>query len=310
MYNTILVPLDGSKRAEAIIPHVENLARHDQAKVIFAHVVEPVSRVYTLPYKNKPIFEFAPKEAKKSKSYLTRWQKKFEHQGCEADVILLRGLAVEGILLAANETRADLIAMTGKGSTGLSQVFYGSVTAGVLHRVRRPLLLVRGKTREATETNQRILVPLDGSKRAEAILPHVIGVAQLYQAEVTLLRVIQTQGKMAVFEDVDDTFEKKEVSGQLQKKLKPKKEVKRVKEARKYLLKCQKILGKEGLKTEATLVHGRPVDSIIHVAKSIEADLIALASQGNTGLSQVFYGSVAAGILNRAQRPLLVIRPE
>ncbi len=45
MYHTILVPLDESKRAEAILPHAEELAQHDNAQVIFLRVVESVSLV-------------------------------------------------------------------------------------------------------------------------------------------------------------------------------------------------------------------------------------------------------------------------
>ncbi|MGB8719294.1 MAG: universal stress protein, partial [Desulfobacterales bacterium] len=42
MYHVILVPLDGSKRAEAILPHVEEMARRYDARVVFLGVVEPV----------------------------------------------------------------------------------------------------------------------------------------------------------------------------------------------------------------------------------------------------------------------------
>ena len=42
MYHAILVPLDGSKRAEAILPHLEELARRYEARVIFLQVIEPV----------------------------------------------------------------------------------------------------------------------------------------------------------------------------------------------------------------------------------------------------------------------------
>jgi len=56
--------------------------------------------------------------------------------------------------------------------------------------------------------------------------------------------------------------------------------------------------------------YGPVVEGIIDIAKSQEADLIAIASHGRSGLSMVFYGSVAAGILHRADRPLLVVRSD
>ncbi|MCB0137738.1 MAG: universal stress protein, partial [Caldilineaceae bacterium] len=53
---------------------------------------------------------------------------------------------------------------------------------------------------------------------------------------------------------------------------------------------------------------GPVVTAILDVAEREKADLIAMASHGRTGLSRVFYGSVAAGILHKADRPLLLIR--
>jgi nucleotide-binding universal stress UspA family protein len=50
------------------------------------------------------------------------------------------------------------------------------------------------------------------------------------------------------------------------------------------------------------------VGAIIEAAESEGADLIAMASHGRSGLSQCFYGSVAAGVLHRVDRPLLVVR--
>jgi nucleotide-binding universal stress UspA family protein len=56
------------------------------------------------------------------------------------------------------------------------------------------------------------------------------------------------------------------------------------------------------------VVSGPIVRTIINIAQQEEADLIAMASHGRTGLSQVFYGSVAAGVLHAVDRPLLVVR--
>jgi nucleotide-binding universal stress UspA family protein len=56
------------------------------------------------------------------------------------------------------------------------------------------------------------------------------------------------------------------------------------------------------------IAYGRVVEAILHAAEREGADPIAMASHGRSGLSQVFYGSVAAGVLYRADRPLLLIR--
>lgn len=310
-YNTILVPLDGSERAESIIPHVENLAHYEDAHVVFARVVEPISKSFVLDPDESPKYEYDPAQDETARNYLDMWVDTFQEKGFSADKIMLRGLPVDGIIRAAKETEADLVAMTSQGRTGLAKVVYGSTAAGVLNRVTRPLLLVHaGKTEAGTETNQRILVPLDGSKHAESIIPHVESVARLYDAQVTVMRVVTTGYQTAVLRDVEEESEEEEVHGHILKRLSAEQETERYEKARTYLLRVRDALREEGIDAKAMLMQGRPVEGIIMAADSIEADLIAMTSHGKSGLSQVFYGSVSSGVLNRAQRPLLVIRSD
>ena len=146
MYKTILVPLDGSKRAEAILPHVEELARRYDAKVVFLQVIEPTypimgpQEVYAELYEQS-----AERRAEKAAAYLATLQDDFSEKGIEAKTLVAQGPVVEEIHVAAASEGADLIAIASHGRTGLSRVFYGSVAAGLLHRVDRPLLLIRSQ---------------------------------------------------------------------------------------------------------------------------------------------------------------------
>ncbi len=146
MYNNILVPLDGSKRAEAILPHVEALAQRYDATVIFLQVVEPVPFIvgpegaYMAQHQRE-----LDRWKKQAESYLATLQGEFREKGVEARTHIAYGPVVEEIINAAEREGADLIAIASHGRNGLSQVFYGSVAAGVLHRVDRPLLLVRSQ---------------------------------------------------------------------------------------------------------------------------------------------------------------------
>lgn len=144
MYHTILVPLDGSKHAEAILPHVEEMALRYEAKVVFVRVVEPPP-VVVVPEGGRRLghqMEFERRE-EEAESYLTGIQGEFQEKGIEAKTSITFGPVVEEIVNAAGREGADLIALASHGRTGLSQVFYGSVAAGVLQRVDRPLLLIR-----------------------------------------------------------------------------------------------------------------------------------------------------------------------
>lgn len=310
MYNTILVPLDGTKAAEAIIPHAQNLAQRQPARVVFTRVVEPVSRSLVFDPDAPPKYEFDPKAGQKAQDYLAVWQEKFQQEDIEAETLILYGLPVDGLVHAARETEADLIAMASEGRTGLSQAFRSSVAAEVLHRMHGPMLITHPDIEGGTETNHRILVPLDRSKRAEAILPHVAQVARLYESQITLFHVVTTTYQLTVFDDLDQEMDDQEVHGHLLEKLEHKQEVERVKKSRQYLMDMQSQLRDKGLDVNIMMAHGRVIEGVIHAAQSIEADLIAMTSHGTTGLARVFYGSVTAGVLNRALFPLLVVRPE
>jgi nucleotide-binding universal stress UspA family protein len=147
MYQRILVPLDGSQRAEAILRHVEELALRFQAHVIFLQVVGPAALVAApeMAYVNMRRREF-DQRIKQAEAYLAAQQGKFRQVGIETKVRVTVGPVVEAIVKIADQEDCDLIALSSHGRSGLSQVFYGSVAAGVLQRVNRPLLLVRSRS--------------------------------------------------------------------------------------------------------------------------------------------------------------------
>ena len=149
MCETILVPLDGSKRAEAILPHVERLARLCEAEVILLQVIDPPARIevpeeFNIALHNRQLERLG----QRAKEYLSGLEDGFREQGIRARKHVLHGPIVEAILSTASREKADLVAIASHGRTGLAQVFYGSVAAGVLHRIDRPLLLVRSQEGE------------------------------------------------------------------------------------------------------------------------------------------------------------------
>jgi len=139
MYQTILVPLDGSTRAESILPHVDNLALQSKSKVIFlqvwtAHEAIKHANDYILDYdKNKEMIS----------KYLASIQEGFQKKGIESICFVEMGDAVETIISVAQRENADLIAIASHGRSGLSRVFYGSVAAGIMQKIDRPMLVIR-----------------------------------------------------------------------------------------------------------------------------------------------------------------------
>lgn len=136
----------------------------------------------------------------------------------------------------------------------------------------------------------KILVPLDGSARAEAILPKVVTLAKALEAEVLLLRV----AKARVFPGADQTEA----------------QVRVVREAEDYLAVMAEQLGLWGLLAKTAVRYGEPVPEILDHIRSADVSLVAMASRGRTALRRLVLGSVAAAVLRHAEVPVLLLGPE
>jgi nucleotide-binding universal stress UspA family protein len=141
---------------------------------------------------------------------------------------------------------------------------------------------------------EKILIPLDGSPRAEASLPHVEELAQKFNSELVLTRVVSP---LPILADPKDTLESELSTLRV-----------REEEARQYLQGRAGELRGKGLTVSSFVMHGGVVDAIIRLAELEDVTLIAIASRGRGSVGSVLLGSVAAGLMHRAPFPLLVIR--
>ncbi len=150
MYKTILVPLDGSEVAEAILPHVEELAKLFGSTVILLQVME-LPHLIALPkgeiYDALP--QLTPAEVNQqlgeTRRYLDGLVARLDAGDISARALVENGPVVVTILRVARQEEANLIAMASHGRGGPADVYYGSVAAGVLQRIDRPLLIVRAQ---------------------------------------------------------------------------------------------------------------------------------------------------------------------
>ena len=153
MYQTILVPLDGSKRAETILSHVESIAKSNDANVFFLKVEEePIMLEHDEVIDIAKYHEVFDKQNELSQAYLDDLKARFHEKDMHADTKLAFGSVVKAILNTAAETGADLIAMATHGLSGLTRVSYGSVAAGVLQAADIPILLIRSCRDKKEET--------------------------------------------------------------------------------------------------------------------------------------------------------------
>ena len=145
MYQTILVPMDGSKRAENVLKHVERLAVCFDATVIFLQVLRPPSITgYAIPQPELYQQQFDDL-LRDTNQYLAGLKGEFLEKKIKSKSKVVFGSVVKEILNTAEQEKADLIVICSHGRGGLARLFYGSVASGVLNQVDRPLLVIRAQ---------------------------------------------------------------------------------------------------------------------------------------------------------------------
>ncbi len=140
----------------------------------------------------------------------------------------------------------------------------------------------------------RVLVALDGSEDAEAILPFLERLADPVDVEVILLRVVEPPSPGEAHAAAGAVAPYTPLLRQL--------------EAKEYLAEVAKRLGAKGLRVRTRLGLGAPAREIVDFAKADQADLIAMTTHGRGGLRRVLFGSVAEEVLRQAEIPVLLFR--
>jgi nucleotide-binding universal stress UspA family protein len=140
MYERVLVPLDGSVVAEAIIPFILQIAGPLDFEVVLLRALPPVpSEVVREP----ALAEKLESQHADAEEYLAGVKAELLAKGLRARTVLRHGDPVTEIAAGAAAERADLIAMTTHGRSGLRRVLFGSVAEGVLRQTAIPVLLMR-----------------------------------------------------------------------------------------------------------------------------------------------------------------------
>lgn len=141
---------------------------------------------------------------------------------------------------------------------------------------------------------KKILVPLDGSELAEAVLPHVEAIAKANDAQVVIVRV-------AINPATEFAMTDPYIAGQMVQSLES--------NAKEYLNEMCKRLTEQGLKVSMQIAEGPIADSILQVATDEKIDLIAMSTHGRSGVARWLIGSIADKVVRGANIPVLLIRP-
>ncbi|HVS61291.1 MAG TPA: universal stress protein [Gemmatimonadaceae bacterium] len=211
------------------------------------------------------------------------------HAGPVADVL-------EGY---AKRHDVDLIVISTHGRSGISRLSLGSVTDSLIRHTTIPVLVVKPPTSylnpQVSEAFKRIVVPLDGSTLAEQILPRVMALARLEEAEITLLNVLIPQShSQKEIVDPDLPWWDKDISL-----------------AQAYLFRIAGRLRRNGVPVTTDIVISQNVPNAIgDFAGRERADLIAIATHGRGGLARMIRGSVADAVMHSARMSMLVFKPD
>jgi nucleotide-binding universal stress UspA family protein len=294
VYKRIVVPLDGSKLAEAIVPTVYQFAKGMDAVV---ELVAIVDQDIVAPEGERLTWgeEVAREAVNKAERYLRGVSSFIPLQPERMRTFTTIGRVPEGILSQAGGQPGTLIAMSTHGSSGVGRFLLGSTTEKVLRLTKNHLLLYRpGRGGTPQEHFDTVIVPLDGSIRASKVLPAVKDMARTLGLRIVLLRARRTipayGGTMGVdWYDPGLELEDEQASAG-------------------YLREKQRELEQAGFSVSTKLVEGGAPAAIIELSKQTANAFIAMTTRGRTGAARVALGSVADRVVRHAEAPVLLIK--
>jgi nucleotide-binding universal stress UspA family protein len=212
------------------------------------------------------------------------------------------GQAVEELGAYAAEEGIDLIVMATHGWGGLQRSWLGSVTVGLIREARVPVVAFRpeeeAEARVDGQAIDHLLIPLDGSALAEAILPQALALGGP-EARYTLVRVVPVGEPVTLVSRAIEVEYRQELLDGL------------LTGAAQYLDEIATRLRADGYEVGTeVLTDPQPAKAILDYAAEVGAELITLATRGRSGLARFALGSVADKVLRGADTPVMVLRPE
>lgn len=302
MYKVIMVPTDGSGFDREAIRVALRIAERSNAKVRLVRVLASDSFFGSTPEGHWTPMSAEVGHSERTSALSDLYALAAEcRSGFKPDVTVdLHGGPVADVLQGyARRHDVDLIVMSTHGRTGVSRLSQGSVTDSLIRHTSIPVLVVKSPESylnpQLGRAFKRIVVPLDGSTLAEQILPRVLTLAKLEDAEVSLLQVLipHSYSQKEMFDpnlpwwDMDVSL------------------------AQAYLFRVASRLRRNGLVVTTDIVIGENVaDAIGDFASREKAGLVAIATHGRGGLARMVRGSVADAIMHSGKLSMLVLKPD
>lgn len=298
MFKSVLVPLDGSVLSARALPFARRLAHAAGARVIAVRAHLPTDDLgLRLEYTELSLDKRSDMEREAAQAEFQSAIDGLRKDGLDVDGHFVEGRAADVIFDTAASTRANLIVMSTRGRSGLGRVLYGSVADEILRRVPVPVLLVSAACTRTWAEDQPLLpviVPLDGSERAQRAVWPARDLAVSLGSELLLLSVVES---IAVY-----PYRHLEAIGDLGELLEAR--------AGHYLdLVAEKLRSDSAVAVSTRIARGDAAAEICAVAREVGASAIAMATHGRGGIARLLLGSVATRTLHQSSVPVLIYRP-
>ncbi len=296
MFRHLLVPLDGSGLAEAVLPATASLAERLGAHVTLLHVMErdaPVTIHGERHLTDVADAERYLEEVERRLALRDHAVARHVHQPKEGDV-------ARAIVQHAAELGVNLIVLSTHGRGGLRELVVGSIAQRVLQRGAAPVFLIHPAGGAPPPFACRtILVPVDGTAAHEPALDAAMELAGRYGARLHLVIVVPTPATLSggtaaagvMLPLATDALLELATEG-----------------AAEYVRRQVERLRAGGLEATAEVRRGEPAANLVEAAERTGADVITMASHGRAGLQAFWEGSVSAKVQARFGRPVLLVR--
>jgi nucleotide-binding universal stress UspA family protein len=295
MIDHILIPLDGSSIAECVLPHTVAVAEAMNAEVTLLRAVE---REATAGSRAIDPLSWHMRKSE-ADSYLGEIAERLRDTGLSVKTVLTEGRPPGRIIDYARNEGVGLIIISSHGRSGLSRWNINSVVQKVILQAYAPTMIVRAYQPTPEELTglryEKLLVPLDGSKRAECTLPWAKSLAEFHRCKLLLTHVVnrpEVPRRAPLTEEERDLVERlTELNRQ---------------EGEAYLQGVSSRLGSAA--DVRLLVSDNPSAALHGVVDEEDVDLVVMAAHGYSGESRWPYGSIALNFVAYGSTPLLMIQ--
>ena len=278
-YPRILIPLDGSKLSEQVLPCAVALAAPLGSRIELLDIFDPETGAPADSSTASQRRRAGAGSRDRTPEYLDGIGQCLAGLGLTVSLAAGTGDPASRIIAEAEKEPGTLIAMSSHGLSGITHGLLGSVTDKVFRTTRTPLLIVQAQDNEATSPEaglNHVLVPLDGSPSAEQSLPHAAALARSLALTTILLRTTDGNGEA---------------------------------EAREYLSQVADTLRRQGMDSVDELVFvGDPADAVVETARRTPGSLVTMTTQGRSSMGGWIMGSVTDRVVRYSHGPVLIVR--